>query len=280
MTILLKNNRKKNIHLTIDFEDYRYNFNRDYNRSDSSYNRAEINKQYWLMTDELKKFSCGATFFLVAEVAKILNKDIVSDLKKNYDLGCHSNKHINLGTFNRIEFFNDTEKAKKTLEDLFSMQIDSYRAPYFSAEKILDYFYEELSKNNFKYSSSTRLIDMPSNTKQFYKIKNSDIYEIPLKGIGFGSKKITIIGGTYFRIMPIRLILKLIKNSIKNNFAPIIYLHNYDFDKNAKSVDFNLINKFTGIPNDYLRRIGRGNVATKLNKIYQYYNFVSLNSIF
>ena len=104
--------------------------------------------------------------------------------------------------------------------------------------------------------------------------------EIPLKGIGFGSKKITIIGGTYFRIMPIRLILKLIKNIIKNNFAPIIYLHNYDFDKNANKVKFNFINKFTGIPNDYLRRLGRENVVTKLNKIYEYYNFVSLNSIF
>ncbi len=280
MTILFKNNNKKNIHLTIDFEDYRYNFNRDYNQSVSSYNIHEIYNQYWLMTDELKKFSSGATFFLVAEVAKILDKDIISDLKKYYDIGCHSNKHINLGTFNRNEFFNDTAKAKNTLEDLFSMKIDSYRAPYFSAEKILDFFYEELSKNNFKYSSSTRLTHMPGNTKKFYKIKNSDILEIPLKGIGFGSKKITIIGGTYFRIMPIRLILKLIKNSIKNNFAPIIYLHNYDFDKNANKVKFNLINKFTGIPNDYLRRLGRENVVTKLNKIYEYYNFVSLNSIF
>ena len=80
--------------------------------------------------------------------------------------------------------------------------------------------------------------------------------------------------------MPMSFILNLINKSIEKNFAPIIYLHNYDFDSDAKKIRFDFINKSLGIPNDYLRRIGRNKVVYKLQEIQKYYDFMPLNSLF
>ena len=264
--ILLK--KKIKVALTIDFEDYNYNFNRDYNNGQPFYEISEVERQYWKLKNIFVKLNAKATFFLVSKVTSMLSKNILTDLKNSYHLGCHSYEHLNLSHLNKQEFEKDTEYATKILEDIFQIRINYYRAPYFSAEKITEFFYEVLNKYNYKFSSSIRIVNKLDN------VNHNGIKEIPLKAFGFGSKKYTIIGGTYFRVTHVNIIKKLIINAKNNNFTPMIYLHNYDVDYNAKPIIFS---NSIGVINNKIRFIGRETVEKKLQILSKCFDFCSLD---
>ena len=76
--------------------------------------------------------------------------------------------------------------------------------------------------------------------------------------------------------MPIQLIDKLILDTIKLNFLPIIYLHNYEADFFAKPIIEKNIFKIKLKTNDYLRRLGRSTVENKLIYLSKKYSFQSL----
>ena len=261
---------KIKIALTIDFEDYNYNFSRDYISDNPEFNEEELKKQYWILRESFDALGANATFFIVSKMIKLIGNNIINDIKNNYHIGCHSYQHLNLSRLSEKEFDLDTDRAKKILEDTFQKEILYYRAPYFSAEKITNFFYKILSKHSFQYSSSIRL----SNTDKSIITNEYNIHEIPLKSFGIGSKKYTIIGGTYFRITPLNLIIKLLKNAAKNNFIPMVYLHNYDFDPFAKKLKFiNLKGKI----NNEIRYYGRKSVFDKLKGISNEFEFTSLD---
>ena len=78
--------------------------------------------------------------------------------------------------------------------------------------------------------------------------------------------------------MPIQLIDKLILDTIKLNFLPIIYLHNYEADFFAKPIIEKNIFKIKLKTNDYLRRLGRSTVENKLIYLSKKYSFQSLDN--
>tara|TARA_B100001059_G_scaffold56775_1_gene51839 strand:+ start:18864 stop:19700 length:837 start_codon:yes stop_codon:yes gene_type:complete len=266
---------KKPIFLTVDFEDYRYNFTRDY-LNQKKYYIEEVEKQYWLLSNILKKINARALFYLVGEVANKISNDLIKDIKLNYDIGSHSLSHLKLINMNEAEIYNDTKKSIELIEDRVNQKIEHYRAPYFSIDKNEENYYQGISKAGVKFSSSLR--QKRIDTNYIINLKKYKIIEIPLRSIGFGRKRITIIGGTYFRIMPISLIDKLISDSIKLNFLPIIYLHNYEVDYSANPIlEKNKYNVKLKL-NDSLRRVGRSTVEKKLIYLSKKYSFESLDN--
>ena len=274
MDILYQSNKK--IYLTIDFEDYRYNFLRDFSGS-KQYFIDEVEKQYWILKNILSEINAKAMFYIVGEVAKMLSNEVVNDINRNYDIGSHSLSHLKLLKMDSNEIYEDTKKSVNLIEDKFSKKIEHYRAPYFSIDSNENNYYEGIAKCGIKFSSSLRISKFRHNSARIIKLKDFPIIEIPLRSIGFGSKRITIIGGTYFRLFPISLIEYLIRDSIKKNFVPIIYLHNYEPDYQSLPIKNN--NNFKLKANDWLRRAGRISVRQKLKILSVNYKFESLNDI-
>ena len=76
-------------------------------------------------------------------------------------------------------------------------------------------------------------------------------------------QKNTQLLAAHILITPLNLIIKLLKNAAKNNFIPMVYLHNYDFDPFAKKLKFiNLKGKI----NNEIRYYGRKSVFDKLKE--------------
>ena len=217
---------KKPIYLTVDFEDYRYNFSRDF-ISKKQYYVDEVEKQYWIIKKIFNKINAKALFYIVGEVADKLSKDVVEDIKQNYDIGSHSLSHLKLSKMSDEEIYTDTKKSLELIEKKFLKKIDHYRAPYFSIDNNEENYYKGISRAGIKFSSSLRKKKIESNNTIF--INEHGITEIPLRSIGFGLKRITVIGGSYFRLMPIQLIDKLILDTIKLNFLQIICNYEADF---------------------------------------------------
>ena len=153
---------KKEIYLTVDFEDYRYNFSRDF-MSIKKYYIEEVEKQYWILSNILKKINAKALFYIVGEVAEKLSKDLVNDINLNYDIGSHSLSHLKLLNMSEEEIYNDTKKSIELIENKFLKKIDHYRAPYFSIDNNEINYYKGISRAGIKYSSSLRKKTINSN---------------------------------------------------------------------------------------------------------------------
>ena len=240
------------------------------------YHIDEVEKQYWILSKILKKINAKALFYIVGEVAERLSNNVIADINNNYDIGSHSLNHLKLLNMNETEIYNDTKESIELIESKFNKKIEHYRAPYFSIDNNEKNYYKAIARAGIKFSSSLRMKIIKS--KYIINFDNYNITEIPLRSIGFGLKRITVIGGTYLRLMPISIIDKLISNSIKLNFLPIIYIHNYETDYLAKPIveknTFNLRLR----ANDYLRRIGRSSVQKKLIYLSKKYSFQSLDN--
>ena len=76
---MYKNNIK--VALTIDFEDYNYNFSRDYIGDDPEFNEEELKKQYWILRESFDTLGAKATFFIVSKIIKLLGNNIINDIK-------------------------------------------------------------------------------------------------------------------------------------------------------------------------------------------------------
>ena len=68
--------KKIKVALTVDFEDYNYNFKRYYNNLKPSYEIDEVERQYWQLNNIFLNLNAKATFFLVSKVASLLSKKI------------------------------------------------------------------------------------------------------------------------------------------------------------------------------------------------------------
>ena len=97
--------------------------------------------------------------------------------------------------------------------------------------------------------------------------------------LGFGAKRITVIGGTYFRLFPIQLSDFLLRRGAHSGFLPMVYLHPYDADVTARRLEYPNV-RFVGKRlGDRLRRTGRANVAGKVRALARNYDFRPVETV-
>jgi polysaccharide deacetylase family protein (PEP-CTERM system associated) len=176
-----------------------------------------------------------ATFFCLGWVAQNHPKVIGRIHEQGHHIGCHSFKHDLAYTFNRKGFKSDTEKAKKTIEDLIGVSVTAYRAPGFSIKKENVWAFEVLNELGFEYDSS--VFPAAHDYGGFPEIGISEPFllqlpngcflkEFPMSTKSVLGRQLVFSGGGFFRIFPYWLILYWAKHS---DYL-MTYFHPRDFD--------------------------------------------------
>jgi hypothetical protein len=101
------------------------------------------------------------------------------------------------------------------------------------------------------------------------------VWEVPMRSIGWGAKRFTIIGGSYFRLLPLKAILHLLARTGSEGFVPLVYLHPYDIDPSAAPLSYPAwrLNSILPRAADRIRRSGRKTAADKFRAIASIYDF-------
>ena len=90
------------------------------------------------------------------------------------------------------------------------------------------------------------------------------VRELPLPAIGLGSKRLAIIGGTYFRLLPLAWIVRLLSWGRMQGFLPMVYLHPYDFDATAAPLGYDKLRYWRPYLGDQIRLLGRSTTVEKV----------------
>lgn len=184
--------------------------------------------------DLLDEQKLKGTFFCVGGLTKDFSYVVKSIADRGHEIGCHSNTHKWLTTFNRGELKADTETAIKALEDVSGQKVVSYRAPAYSICENNKWAFEVLAECGIERDSSI----YPSNRDLggynsfssskpcIIKMGDITIKEFPISLTKFAGKDIAYSGGGYFRFFPLRFI----KHTMKRSDYNMTYFHIGDLE--------------------------------------------------
>ncbi len=258
--------------LTVDLEDYRRQELRDHLGEPQSANPAEVERQVELLLELFASCDATATFFSVGRLVGELEPGVWRRITAEHRLGCHGHEHVRVSEQGRERFKADVSQAKRTLEDAAGVPVVSYRAPYFSADECDPWFGEVLAETGFRLDSSRRWAAAPGSDSVALAGSQGRVRELPLCSLGVGQKRLTVIGGTYFRLLPLSVIRRLMARAETLGFVPVVYLHPYDIDPNAAPLAYpNHFVKERG--GDWVRRRGRASAGDKLRALTDTYVF-------
>lgn len=220
--MIIKNSKnEKKIILTIDFEDFFYDFSSEIKSSQKKDLESHLMNIYQEIEYILKAnfISNGITFFTTGNLLERY-PNLVKQISLDNEIALHSYEHNSPENLSYQKFEQDLQRAILIYKKILKKEPKGYRAPNFGVGNDINYF--KIISKYFKYDSSYQL-------NNFSKENNfKDIYEFPIFKNNFFLLRSRIIGGTFLKIFPYSIIKQFVLDCIKNNFYPIIYLHPYE----------------------------------------------------
>jgi peptidoglycan/xylan/chitin deacetylase (PgdA/CDA1 family) len=267
--------------LTVDLEDYRRQELRDHTGGWQPPNPAEVEGQLDALLDCFESLGARATFFAVGRLTRELRSTFWERIVARHELGCHGDEHRHVWSQGPAKFREDVRRAKSALESASGRAIRSYRAPYFSSDGCDPWFGETLAETGFEFDSSRRMGRPPVDFCGAFPLIGSGgaVSEVPLPSIGFGPKRLTVVGGTYFRLLPLRIIESLLASARSRGFVPMVYLHPYDIDQDAPPLAYPRFHHWGARAGDWVRRRGRGTALAKLRALATTYAFQPMEAV-
>ena len=271
---------KRRALLTVDLEDYRrHELARQFG-GEYPPHPAEVGRQLDLLLETFDETNVKATFFTVGQLTGELAAASWKRIDMGHEIGCHGYRHTHVFRLGPNGFLEDLRRAKSSLEDTLGRRVISFRAPYFSSDGCDPWFGRALAETGFRLDSSRRMRRLSDHAGGTCTLPGSDdaVVEIPLLSVGVGPKRLTVIGGTYFRLLPLMLIRRLLVRAERRGFVPMVYLHPYDIDADTAPLELPA-GQWKARAGDRIRRMGRSGVGAKLRSLAETYDFQPVESL-
>lgn len=234
----MKETQKIRNYLTIDVEDYFQvsAFEKIVSVENWGAYESRVSRNTDRILDILEKHNTHATFFVVGWVAERY-PELVKEIKKaGHEIGCHSYLHRRVYTLSPAEFKEDTDKAKKILEDILGEAIFGYRAPSYSITNKSLWALDILEELGFTYDSSIFPIyhdnyGIPDSPRFEYVLPGGKLKEYPISTVRYFRKNLPVSGGGYFRLFPYSFSRNKLKSINESERKPFMfYLHPWEID--------------------------------------------------
>lgn len=193
------------------------------------------------------------TFFVLGWVADHVPGLVKRIASLGHEVACHGYSHQLIYRQTPEVFAEETRRAKHLLEDLTGQPVIGYRAASFSITPRSRWALDTLIELGFAYDSSIFPVrhdryGMPGAAREPGLVQapsGAQIVEFPMSTASFGSMRIPVSGGGYFRLLPYwftRRGLRSINEREGNPFT--FYLHPWEIDADQPRVKVNLLSRF------------------------------------
>ena len=191
-----------------------------------------------------ESYNVRATFFVLGWLAERLPELIRLIHEKGHEIASHGYNHVLCYELDDLELLRDIEKSKKILEGITSERVYGYRAPSFSINKILVRTLETLgfiydsSFNDFNVHGRYGSLEGDWQIVKPGLLKNKKgLFELPISNLKFLGKTIPWGGGGYFRLIPLSIFNRGVKNILKKQGSYLFYCHPWEFDSKQPRVN-------------------------------------------
>ncbi len=221
--------------LTIDLEDWHQLFHRRLTGEEVRPTEAVVGATHRLL-DVLDEAGVRATFFVLGNVAEAHPALVREVARRGHELGSHTHSHDLIFRTEPAAFRADMERSLAGLQDLTGQPILGFRAPEFSVGHLRHWCFEILAELGFRYDSSVFPLPharygIPEAPRHPFAIATpgGEIQEYPLATWDVGRFRLPVAGGSYFRLLPGRLLLRALEDIDAGGRTAVLYFHPYEF---------------------------------------------------
>jgi len=174
-----------------------------------------------------------ATFFTTGQIARDQSGLVAELAADGHEIGCHGDLHEDVCDLDPAGFAAVLMQARASIVDACGIPPEGFRAPNFSINDRCPWALEVLASAGFSYdssivSSAARSADAPFDR---YRFHGDDIREFPIYRHALpGGISIPVIDGTYLRVLPMPIILRLMRDVADRGYPLIVHVQPSDLD--------------------------------------------------
>jgi len=263
--------------LTFDIEEWFHILDNDSTKTAKEWQQYEsrIYPNMERIFGVLDEIGVKATFFCLGWIVEKYPDIIKAIVKKNYEVGTHTDMHQLVYDQNPKVFSNDIEHSIKTLEDVSGRKVRCFRAPGFSVREDNRWVFDILFKLGITIDSSIfpaprahgGFSSYKADTPAFIQYDGIRLKEFPISYKNILGKPYVYSGGGYFRFFPYCFIKKWAK---KDTYV-MTYFHPRDFDAEQPVI------KNMPLSRKFKSYIGISKAYDKLKKFLNDFEFIDID---
>jgi len=201
----------------------------------------------------LDEYRVKGTFFVLGWVADHVPGLVKRIASLGHEVACHGYSHQLIYRQSPEVFAEETRRAKILLEDLTGLPVIGYRAASFSITPRSRWALDTLIELGFAYDSSIFPVrhdryGMPGAARApgFVQAPSGGrIAEFPMSTARFGTFRVPVSGGGYFRLLPYWLTHRGLRSINEREGMPFtFYLHPWEIDVEQPRVKVGLLSRF------------------------------------
>ena len=201
--------------------------------------RGEALERQTLATlDLLDELGARATFFLLGITARRYPELVAEIVSRGHEPASHGFAHERVHRQTREEFRRDLAQSVEVVERHAGRRPLAYRAPAFSINRETPWAYEELADLGFRYDSSlydspkvpNRIRGIPAAPYRLELDGGRELWELPISVARIAGRQVPVGGGSYWRLLPNRMLFEGLRGATRENAYPVLYFHPYELD--------------------------------------------------
>lgn len=230
--------------LTFDVEDWQQLVRSRLGLTESERPDASIVRQVAVILDTLEQMHVTATFFLLGATVRCHPEVATEIASRGHEIACHGDAHKPVYTQTSDEFRDDLARALERIERATGRIATGYRAPLFSINRDCLWAYDVLAESGFRYDASqhdspripNRIRNIPREPYLLELGSGRSLFEFPVVVAGAARIRLPVGGGSYWRLLPARVLFRALRASTGHEGPATIYFHPYEWDTDTLRV--------------------------------------------
>jgi len=211
--------------------------------------RVEQNME--IILSLLRSNGVRATFFWLGWVAERNRNLLKRCADEGHEIASHGYAHVLAYQVGRKVFSDDIRHGKAVLEDITGKEVKGFRAAGFGIKDDTTWAFDEICAAGYSYDSSVFPSSRGHGGMQSSPIgchimntEMGQLAELPMSVIEILGRRVSLFGGGYLRIAPLRLIRWGIGKVHKAGNPLIIYFHPREVDPDHPRLPLGLFRGF------------------------------------
>jgi polysaccharide deacetylase family protein (PEP-CTERM system associated) len=197
--------------------------------------RVEANVD--VLLELLERHGSVGTFFTLGWIADRKPALVRRIAAAGHEIASHSWWHRRVSTLTPAEFREEVRRSKLTLEDVAGQAVVGFRAPSFSIVPGIEWAFDVLLEEGYRYDSSLFPIrrpdyGYPSAATVPHQLERpaGTLLELPMATTVLAGLRIPAAGGGYLRQLPYWLIARAFREHAAAGLPAMFYIHPWEID--------------------------------------------------
>ena len=199
----------------------------------------------------LARHDVRGTFFVLGWVARRAPALVRRIAAAGHEIGSHTWSHPRISGLTPEQFREELRSSKAILEDQGGQEVLGFRAPSFSILPGMEWAFEVLLEEGFRYDSSVFPIrrpgyGWPGAPTRPYDITcgRGSLFELPMTTLRLLGARVPASGGAYLRHFPLWVISRAFEQSAEDGVPAMLYVHPWEVDPDQPRIPVPAITRF------------------------------------